>query len=96
MVPVNDIRDNKYDLSINRYKEIIHEVVEYESPEVILDELAALEDEDYQSIIRAPRMFSISGGDGLRSTLETWFAGDSAPRKQKILGISENCEGAPE
>jgi len=58
--------------------------------------LAALEDEDYQSIIRAPRMFSISGGDGLRSTLETWFAGDSAPRKQKILGISENCEGAPE
>ena len=52
--------------------------------------LAALEDQDYQEIIRNPRMFSISGGDGLRSTLETWFAADSAPRKVKILGNPES------
>ena len=51
--------------------------------------LAALEDEDYQDIIRKPCMFSIAGGDGLRSTLDTWFAADSAPRKLKILGTPD-------
>ena len=52
--------------------------------------LASLEDEEYKEIIQYPRLFSISGGDNLRSTLETWFAADSAPRKVKILGINEN------
>ncbi len=40
-----DIADNKYDLSINRYKEIEYEEVVYEAPEVILDQLEALESE---------------------------------------------------
>ena len=38
-----DIAANKYDLSINRYKETAYEEVEYESPVVILDQLEALE-----------------------------------------------------
>ena len=42
-VPVDEIRENKYDLSINRYKEIEYEEVEYDPPEVILDQLEALE-----------------------------------------------------
>jgi type I restriction enzyme M protein len=42
-VPVAEIRDNKYDLSINRYKEVAYEEVEYESPKVILGQLKALE-----------------------------------------------------
>jgi len=44
-VPVEEIRENKYDLSINRYKEIEYEEVEYEPPQVILDQLEALEAE---------------------------------------------------
>jgi hypothetical protein len=35
-------------------------------------------------------MFSIAGGKDLKPTLETWFAGDSTPRKRKILGVDEN------
>ncbi len=36
---------NGYDLSINRYKEIEYEEVEYEPPRVILGRLKAIEDE---------------------------------------------------
>ena len=32
-----DVADNKYDLSINRYKEIEYEKVVYEAPEMILN-----------------------------------------------------------
>jgi type I restriction enzyme M protein len=42
-VPKADIAANGYDLSINRYKEAVHEKVEYDSPLVImarLDELS--------------------------------------------------------
>jgi type I restriction enzyme M protein len=44
-VPVAEIRENKYDLSINRYKEIEYEEVESDQPQVILDKLEALEAE---------------------------------------------------
>jgi type I restriction enzyme M protein len=44
-VPADEIRENGYDLSINRYKEIEYEEVEYEPPKEILKKLRALEDE---------------------------------------------------
>jgi len=44
-VPVQEIKDNKYDLSINRYKETRYEDVEYEPPKVIIKKLRALEQE---------------------------------------------------
>ncbi len=44
-VPVEEIRENKYDLSINRYKEIEYDEIEYDSPLEILDKLEALEKE---------------------------------------------------
>lgn len=44
-VPKAEIAANGYDLSINRYKEVVHEVVEYESPSKILADLKALEAE---------------------------------------------------
>ena len=44
-VPVEDIRENRYDLSINRYKEIAYEAVKYDPPGKILDQLEALEKE---------------------------------------------------
>jgi type I restriction enzyme M protein len=45
IVPKEDIAANKYDLSINRYKEIAYEEVEYDPPAVIIDQLEALEGE---------------------------------------------------
>lgn len=39
MVPRQEIVDEKYDLSINRYKEEVFEEIEYEKPEVILQKL---------------------------------------------------------
>ena len=44
-VPVQEIRANEYELSINRYKEIEYEEVEYDPPKAILDRLARLEGE---------------------------------------------------
>ena len=43
VVDKGDIAANKYDLSINRYKEVAYEEMEYEAPKVILDQLEALE-----------------------------------------------------
>jgi len=44
-VDVADIRDNKYDLSISRYKPVEYEEVEYDSPKAILAKAIALENE---------------------------------------------------
>ncbi|MGL4306298.1 MAG: type I restriction-modification system subunit M [Mycobacteriaceae bacterium] len=44
-VSKEDIAAQGYDLSLNRYKEIIHEEVEHRSPDVILDDLDILEKE---------------------------------------------------
>ena len=43
LVPKAEIAGNDYDLSINRYKEVAYEAVEYDPPKVILGRLAALE-----------------------------------------------------
>ena len=45
LVPVEEIRENDYDLSVNKYKEVEKVKVEYEKPEVILDRIKALEGE---------------------------------------------------
>lgn len=42
-VPVEEIRDNGYDLSINRYKEIEYEEVKYDSPQEIMLRIRELE-----------------------------------------------------
>ena len=43
LVPVDDIRDNAYDLSINRYKEVVYEQKTYDSPTDILAQINALD-----------------------------------------------------
>jgi DNA gyrase/topoisomerase IV subunit B len=48
--------------------------------------LAALEDEEYQEIIRNPRSYTLTKDNQFNNTLEIWFSGDSTPRKHKILG----------
>lgn len=45
MVPKAEIVEKDYDLSINKYKEIVYEAIEYEDPEVIIAKLQEMEDE---------------------------------------------------
>jgi type I restriction enzyme M protein len=45
MVPVKDIRDNNYDLSINRYKEVVYQQKKYEKPDVIIEQIERLDEE---------------------------------------------------
>jgi len=45
IVPKEEIVNNDYDLSINKYKEIIQEKIEYEKPQVILQQIIDMEDE---------------------------------------------------
>lgn len=49
-VPVNEIRNNGYDLSINKYKEIEYEEFEFEAPLIILDRISSLEKEISEGI----------------------------------------------
>jgi DNA topoisomerase-2 len=51
--------------------------------------LAALENDEYREIIQNPNYFVLDKGRDFQGTLETWFSGDSAPRKLKILGTDE-------
>lgn len=44
-VPVEEIEKNDYDLSINKYKEVVYEKVEYEPTEVIMGKIENLENE---------------------------------------------------
>jgi len=44
-VPAEEIRNNGYDLSINRYKEVVYEEVLYEKPAVILEQIAQIDSE---------------------------------------------------
>ena len=43
LVPVEEIREKGYDLSINKYKEVEREAVVYDAPEVIMERIATLE-----------------------------------------------------
>ena len=45
LVPVAEIREKDYDLSINKYKEVEREKVTYESPSVIFNRITTLEQE---------------------------------------------------
>jgi type I restriction enzyme M protein len=44
-VPVDEIREEKYDLTINRYNEIDYKEEQYDHPKEILGKMKALEDE---------------------------------------------------
>ncbi|HCU79043.1 MAG TPA: DNA methyltransferase, partial [Microbacterium sp.] len=57
-VPRQEIVDNGYDLSLNRYKEIEIEEVEHRSPAEILDELDALEVEIQDGLKRLREMLA--------------------------------------
>jgi type I restriction enzyme M protein len=49
-VPKAEIAAQGYDLSLNRYKEVVHEAVEHRPPGEILKELAAIEEDIQQGM----------------------------------------------
>ncbi|PFW98258.1 hypothetical protein CJ469_06392 [Nocardia farcinica] len=59
-MPKDDIAAQGYDLSLNRYKEVVHEEVEHRSPAEILDELDRLEKEITDGMAQLREM--LSGG----------------------------------
>lgn len=50
LVPFEEIKNNDWDLSINRYKEIVYEPVEYDPPEQIIADIEALDQERNQAL----------------------------------------------
>ncbi len=49
-MPKDEIAEQGYDLSLNRYKELIHDEVEHRPPMEILAELRAIEQEILEGI----------------------------------------------
>ena len=43
LVPIDEIKENDWDLSINRYKEVVYEEVEYEAPAEIIKQIEILD-----------------------------------------------------
>ena len=55
-MPKGEIAGNDYDLSINRYKEVEYEAVEYDPPKVILKRLGKLEAEIAERLVELEGM----------------------------------------
>lgn len=55
-VPLSEIQENDYDLSVNRYKETKHVTAEYKKPKVIIEELRKLEEEIVDGINKLSKL----------------------------------------
>lgn len=55
-VPVEEIRKSNYDLSLNRYKEMVYEEEEYDPPKMILGKMKALNDEIARDLVELEGM----------------------------------------
>ena len=64
LVPVEEIRNNNYDLSINKYKEIEREKVVYDSVETILARLDKSETEYIKGYSQLVSMLEEKTSDG--------------------------------
>jgi type I restriction enzyme M protein len=56
LVPLKEIKENDWDLSINRYKEIVYEEVEYDAPKVILNRIKNLSKVRFELIDQLDKM----------------------------------------
>jgi type I restriction enzyme M protein len=56
LIPKADIAANDYDLSINRYKEIVYEEIEYDAPEIILADIKALDKQRTNVMLNIEKM----------------------------------------
>lgn len=59
LVPLAEIQANNYDLSINRYKEVIHEEKHYEKPAVIIAKIEVLDQTRQQGLLALKELLSI-------------------------------------
>ena len=50
LVPFNEIKENDWDLSINRYKEIVYEEILYATPSEIIKDIEALDQERNEAL----------------------------------------------
>ena len=53
---LNEIKDNDWDLSINRYKEIVYEEIAYAAPTEIIKDIEALDQERNQALAALKEM----------------------------------------
>ncbi|PJE39448.1 MAG: N-6 DNA methylase [Flavobacterium sp.] len=51
LVPFEDIKANDWDLSINRYKEVIYDEVTFEQPSVIIQDIKNLQEENKKKLL---------------------------------------------
>ena len=58
-VPVEEIEKNDYDLSINKYKEVVYEKVEYEPTDVILGKIEDIEAQIQTELAELKKLLSI-------------------------------------
>ena len=58
MVPFEEIKENDWDLSINRYKEIVYEEIEYAPPTEIIKEIESLDQERNDALTALKEMLS--------------------------------------
>lgn len=58
-VAADEIRENGFDLSINKYKEIIYEEEYYDSPSTIINAIKQLEEEKSQKLIELERLVGL-------------------------------------
>lgn len=58
-VPKSEIAENAYDLSINRYKEIVYEAIEYDKPSVIVERIKGLDVERNQLMNELEKMIGV-------------------------------------
>lgn len=66
-VPVEELRANKYDLSINRYKELVYEHTLYAKPEVIIQQIEQL---DYERTILLQELKALLSNQALHIRTE--------------------------
>jgi type I restriction enzyme M protein len=57
-VPFNEIKDNDWDLSINRYKEIVYEEIAYAAPTEIIKDIETLDQERNQALAALKQMLN--------------------------------------
>ena len=58
-VDADEIRENDFDLSINKYKEIVYEPVQYDPPEVILDRIDEMEKEIQENMAELRKLLDV-------------------------------------
>jgi len=58
LVPISEIHENEYDLSINRYKEIVYEEIVYDPPKKIIADIKVLDIERSTALAQLEKLIS--------------------------------------